>query len=98
MSLADGRNVALMYFLVIAIGVTLGPGVAFFFAIKGLRIVRRKIVPYIRRIQSYVRRVERATDRASLVVAQPILLTSATSARLKFHLNQFFSFLRREEG
>ena len=45
MSLANGRDLALMYFILIALGVTLMPGVLLFLAVRGLRLLRRRMLP-----------------------------------------------------
>lgn len=98
MSLADGRNLALMYFILIAIGAALGPGILLFFAIKGLRILKRKIVPYFHQIRFFFYRVGRTVDRASYMVAQPIIATASAVERMKFYLNRIANLFRQQEG
>ena len=46
MGLETPRNIALIYFILIAMGACVAPGAMLFLAIKGLRILkRRKIIP-----------------------------------------------------
>lgn len=97
MSLADGRNIALCMFMSGAIGVVLLPGVALFFAIKGLRILKRKMVPYIHQFRFYLYRIERAVDRGSRAAVKPIVVTAATTEQIKFYMNRVFSILSNQE-
>ena len=77
------RNIALIYFILIAFGACLAPGVALFFAVKGLRILKRRGLPYTHLTQFYFRRVTRITQRASRAVAAPIIVAAAVGTRIE---------------
>jgi hypothetical protein len=81
MSLESLRNVALIYFMLIAIVACLAPGVALFFANKGLRLLKRRGLPYMHLTQFYFRRIERVTQRAARWVVSPIIVIGGVTAR-----------------
>jgi hypothetical protein len=81
MSLENLRNLALIYFIMIAIGASLAPGAVLFLAVKGLRLLKRRGLPYIHLTQFYFRRVERMTRRASRWVVSPIIVAGGLVAR-----------------
>ncbi len=95
--LAAGRNLILCSGVLACFGVALLPGVLAFFSIKGLRILKRKSVPYFHLTRFYFYRVNRATQRASELVAKPIIVTASASERVKTYWNQFTSNLKHQE-
>ena len=98
MTLANLRDVALCYFVIIAFSATLLPGAVFFLLAKGLGILKRRALPYFHLAQFYSRRVSFYTDRASHVVVSPILFAGGWSARIRNYAGQFEHWLRQEEG
>jgi NhaP-type Na+/H+ or K+/H+ antiporter len=98
MTLANLRDAALCYFIVIAFSATLLPGAVFLLLAMGLRILKRRILPYFHLAQFYSRRVWFYTDRASRVLVSPILFAGGWSARIRNYAGQFEHWLRQEEG
>lgn len=98
MSLEFPRNIALIYFILIAIGACLAPGAALFFAVKGLRILKRRGLPYVHLTQFYFRRVERITHHASRVVAAPLIAAAGVSARIESTASRIGKLFTRKEA
>jgi UPF0716 family protein affecting phage T7 exclusion len=98
MSLDGLRNISLIYFILIAIGLGLTPGVALFFAIKGLRILRRRGLPYVHLTQFYFRRVERLTNRASRWIASPFIFAAGVRARIESTAGRLGKLFARKEA
>lgn len=84
MSLANGRDLALMYFILIALGVTLMPGVLLFLAVRGLRLLRRRMLPYVHLAQFYSRRIAWATDQGSRKIAGPFVAAAGVAAQVQY--------------
>ena len=97
MGLENPRNIALIYFILIAMGTCVAPGIALFFAAKGLRILKRRGLPYIHLAQFYARRVERLTERGSRAVASPFVAVAAVSARVTGTANRIEKLFTRKE-
>ncbi len=80
-SLAPWRDLALVLLVVYTIIIVLVPGVAFFFALKGLRALKRRIREPLRLAQVWAVRIQHGTVRATDAVAGvPIALNSASTA------------------
>ena len=91
------RDFALCMFILPAIGVAL-PGAIFFLLAKGTRILKRKMLPYVHLTQFYSRRVAFYTERASQVVAKPVIVTGGLVARIQNYAGQAGAWLGREES
>ena len=76
MSLATGRDIALMYFILIAFVAGTVPLAALFLAVTGLRLLRRRMMPYIHLTQFYFSRIERIVGRMSKRVAEPFIVSA----------------------
>jgi hypothetical protein len=98
MTIASGRDLALIYFMIPAIIVSALPLVALFFAVKGLRIGRRKMMPYIHLAQFYANRVSRMTHRASDAVARPFIVVSGIGRQVSNVTSQIKAFIQGTEG
>lgn len=98
MTLASGRDLALIYFMIPAIIVSAMPLVALFFAVKGLRIGRRRMMPYIHLAQFWASRMSRMTHRASDAVARPFVVASGIGRQLSNVASQVKSFIRGTEA
>ncbi len=94
MSLATGRDLALMYFILIGIGVTLMPGIVLYLAVRGLRFLRRRMLPYIHLAQFYSRRVAFAASQASRVVVSPFIAGAALIAQMQYYGNRLAKMFR----
>ena len=97
MTLANGRDLALLMFITAGLFAALAPGVALFFAVKGLRILKRKMLPYIHRTQFYFQRAERITERASHIAVKPIITTAGAVAQARYMANWLVALLWNQE-
>ncbi|MEP7198910.1 MAG: hypothetical protein ABI874_03750 [Chloroflexota bacterium] len=97
MSLADGRDIALLLFMFMAFAVVLVQGVLLFFIIRGLRLGRRKAMPYVHLAQYYFSRIARATERGSQAIAAPFVAAAGLAARVEHHGKQFVNIFQRKE-
>ena len=95
--LASGRNLILCGGVLACMAIALLPGAAAFFGIRGLRILKRKSIPYLHKTRFYFYRINRATARASQIVAKPIIVTAGASARMKTYWQQFTSNFKQQE-
>ncbi len=98
MTLASGRDLALIYFIIPALIISAVPMVALFFAVKGLRIGRRRMMPYIHLAQFYASRVNRMTHRASNAVARPFIVASGIRRQVSNAASQIKAFFRGTEA
>ena len=98
MSLDGLRNISLIYFILIAFGAGVMPGAVLFFAIKGLRILKRRGLPYIHLTQFYFRRVERMTHRASRWIASPFIIAAGVGARIESTASRIGKLFVRKEA
>jgi hypothetical protein len=89
--LATGRDIALIYFICIAFIITLAPGALLGGMIYGLRLAKRKSIPYIKLIQRYAQRTADKTDEIATLTVRPIIKTTITGAQLKHHLIQILN-------
>jgi hypothetical protein len=91
MTLANWRDLALIEFIVIGIIIALVPGALLGGMAYGLRILKRKMMPYIKLIQHYARRTAHETDRIATMTVRPIITTAATGAQVEHHITQIFN-------
>lgn len=82
MTLATGRDLALIYFIVISFVAALVPLVAFGAAVYGLRLGRRRMMPYIHLAQFYAARIARGTSRGSERITRPFILAEGVVGRI----------------
>lgn len=95
MTLANWRDLALIEFIIIGIIITLVPGALLGGMAYGLRILKRKMMPYIKLIQRTARRTARETDHIATLAVRPIIATAATGAQAKYHAAQIFNRIVR---
>ena len=93
MTLVNGRDLALIYFIIIAFVIALIPGVILGGAAYGLRILKRKLLTYFKLAQHYARRTAQQTDHFATLTVRPIIAASATGERAEFHANQIWNRL-----
>jgi len=98
MSLDSLRNISLIYFMLIATGAMVAPGAALFFAIKGLRILKRRGLPYIHLTQFYFRRIERITYRSSRWITSPFFFAAGVGARIESTASRIGKLFIRKEA
>lgn len=97
MTLADGRDLALMSFMLMAFAMVLAQGVILFFLIRGLRLLRRRAMPYIHLTQYYFSRVARATEHGSQLVVMPFVQAAGIAARVRHYGKQAANIFNRKE-
>jgi hypothetical protein len=97
-SLDSLRNLSLIYFILIAFGAMLAPGAALFFAVKGLRILKRRGLPYVHLVQFYFRRIERMTYRASRWITSPFIFAAGVGARIENTASRIGKLFVRKEA
>ena len=94
MTLADARDLSLIWFILFGVIAAAIPGVAFYFSIKGLRALRKLSKPYFALARDYAQRVARATETGSRVAVKPIVFTAGVSARVSYTAKQVAKVLK----
>jgi hypothetical protein len=98
MTLADARNLALCYFIIVAIPAVLLPGIILFLLSKGISILKRRMLPYVHLTQFYSWRVAFYTDRASRTIVTPILFVGGGAERVRYYASQINNWIRQKEA
>jgi hypothetical protein len=83
MTLADLRDLSIILLALEAFIIGLVPAALFFFMIKGVFWLNRKVSIAGPRVRGYFRKAERSTKIASEKIAAPFITASATTARVK---------------
>src|SRR5574341_128231 len=83
MTLASGRDLALIYFILIGVVIALIPLAVFALAIKGLRVGRRRMMPYVHLAQFYAARIARGTNRGSERITKPFIVAAGVAQRVR---------------
>lgn len=98
MTIASGRDLALIYFIIPSLIVAALPLVALYFSVRGLRLGRRRLMPYIHLAQYWAARIERLTRTASDRVAQPFITAAGFGRQAETVLAQMAAFIRNREA
>jgi hypothetical protein len=83
MTLADLRDLSIILLAIEAFIIGLVPAVLFFFMIKGVLWLNRKLPVAGSVVRGYFRKAERSTKVASERIAAPFITAGATTARIK---------------
>ncbi len=83
MTLANWRDLSIILLVVEAFVIGLIPAVIFFFTIKGVLWMNRKLSIAGPIVRGYFRKAERSTKIASDRIAAPFITASVTTARVK---------------
>jgi hypothetical protein len=80
-TLAQARDIALVFLAIEAIVIGFVPLVAMYFAVKGLRALRAKFLIFSRRLRLVLNRIAGKTERISGTLARPIIAIEIRRAR-----------------
>ena len=83
MNLPTGRDIALVILIIEAFVLSLVPLTAFYFGIRGMQALRRKLDPLIPQTQMRLRRVAQTTQAVSQRAISPIIALSCLWARVR---------------
>jgi hypothetical protein len=83
MTLENWRDLSIILLAVEAFVIVMVPAAVFFFTIKGVLWMNRKISIAGPIVRGYFRKAERSTKIASDRIAAPFITASATTARVK---------------
>ena len=81
MDLATGRDIALVILIIEAFALALVPLAAFYFAIRGMRVLRLKLDPLFPMVQGRLRRMAQTTRTASERIVRPFIALSSLWAQ-----------------
>jgi len=98
MTIASGRDLALIYFIIPSIIISAMPLIALYFAARSLRIGRRRLMPYIHLAQYWAARVARLTRQGSDAVAKPFIAAASFGRQVEAVLSQLSAFIREREA
>ncbi|MBI5880063.1 MAG: hypothetical protein HZB53_20630 [Chloroflexi bacterium] len=98
MTIASARDLALIYFIIPSLIISAMPLIALYFAVRGLRIGRRRMMPYVHLAQFYASRIARLTHRTSERVAQPFVVAAGIGSQIENIAMQFIAFIRGTEA
>lgn len=97
MELTFWRDLSVILLVLEAFILTLVPGVIFFFSIKGLQALERKLREFTPKVQGVFQQVDHTSRRVSDKVAAPFIAASAARAQLKGLQRGTVSLLKRHE-
>lgn len=92
-SLAPWRDLALLLLCIEAAAIVAAPGVAFFFAVKGVRWVKKKIRPPLSQGKVWARRIEQGTTKATDKVAGVPIGIASTATRITTTARGIFDYV-----
>jgi len=81
MSLAIWRDLAVVWLALLCFIGSLIPLVAFYFAVRGMSAVNRRVPPLLQKAQTYSRTARARTDDVSTRVAAPVMRARAQGAK-----------------
>ncbi|MBC8447631.1 MAG: hypothetical protein H8D78_07770 [Chloroflexi bacterium] len=81
MDLATGRDIALVILIVEAFVLSLVPLALFYFGIRGMQALRRKLDPLFPTVQGHLRRVAQGTHNVSERIVRPFIALSGLRAQ-----------------
>ncbi len=91
--LAPWRDLALIWFVLLTMAVVAVPGAGFYFAVKGVRWVKRKIRNPILQGQMWAARIQRGTTQATDKIAEVPIGIASSSVRVTTTARGIFDFL-----
>ena len=97
MDLAFWRDLSLVLLCLEAFVFMLVPGVLFFFSVKGLRELEKKLREVSPQVHGVFHRVNQVTRQASDKAASPFIAVSAANAQVKAMWRGKASLIKRQE-
>jgi len=97
MDLAFWRDLSVVLLCLEGFIMLLIPGAIFFFSIKGLRALERKMREVSPKVQGVFRQVNRVTEQVTDKIAAPIIKISGANAQLRGMRRGAVSLFRRRE-
>ncbi len=91
--LAPWRDLAIIWLVLLALIIMAVPGVLLFFAVKGLRALKRWIRKPLLQAQVWARRIEHGTTKATDSVAEVPIGIRAASTRATVTTRGVFNYL-----
>lgn len=91
--LAPWRDLALIWFVLLTMAVVAAPGVGIFFALKGVRWVKKKIRNPLLQGRMWAARIEHGTTRTTDKVAAVPIGIASTRVRVTTTARGIFDFL-----
>lgn len=81
--LVTGRDIALVTLIIEALVLLLVPLAAFYFGIRGMQALRRKLDPAIPALQHRLRRMAHSTQKVSAQLVRPFIAVSSIWAQVQ---------------
>lgn len=97
MDLAFWRDLSIVLLCLEAFIMVLIPGVIFFFSIKGLQMLEKKLREVTPKVHEVFHKVNHVTRQASDKAASPFIAASAASAQVKALWRGTTSLIKRQE-
>ena len=92
--LAPWRDLSIMWLVLLTMLILLVPGAAFFFALRGVRYVKRWLRVPLLHAQLWALRIEAGTRRASNAICEVPIRLYSTSAQVRVTVRGVIDYLR----
>ena len=92
--LAPWRDLALIWLLIFPIVVTLAIAIAMFYAVRGIRYLKRWIKTPLLYAQVWALRIQYSTTRASFAIVEVPIRVHSNSERTRIVLRGIFDYLQ----